>query len=107
MSNLQRGVAMSCSLGYWIGQPHARQGYMSEALRRLLPFVFETLGLHRIEAACLPTNVASRGLLQKIGFREEGYARGYLRINGAWHDHVLFALLAEDYRAKGDGDGRR
>ncbi len=100
LSNLQRGVAMSCSLGYWVGAQHARQGIMSEAIASLLPFVFDTLGLHRLEAACLPDNVASHELLRKLDFHEEGYARDYLRINGRWHDHLLFALLASDRDAK-------
>src|SRR5262249_42213894 len=60
LSNVRRGVAQSASLGYWIGAPHARQGYMAEALNSLLPFVFERLGLNRVEAACLPHNAASR-----------------------------------------------
>ncbi len=98
LSDLQRGIAMSCSLGYWIGAPHARRGLTTEALRALLPFAFETLELHRIEAACLPDNVASERLLRKLGFREEGYARDYLRINAVWHDHLLFALLSADLR---------
>ncbi|MCH7887943.1 MAG: GNAT family N-acetyltransferase [Proteobacteria bacterium] len=102
LSNLRRGIAMSCSLGYWIGASHARQGLMTEALRSLLPLVFDEFGLHRLEAACLPTNVASRRLLGKLGFREEGYACDYLRINAHWHDHVLFALLASDYQETSD-----
>ncbi len=93
LSNVQRGIAMSCSLGYWIGAPYTRQGLMTDALRSVLPFVFETLGLHRLEAACLPNNVASQRLLRKLGFQEEGYARDYLRINAQWHDHLLFELL--------------
>jgi ribosomal-protein-alanine N-acetyltransferase len=98
LSNVRRGVAQSVNLGYWIGEPYVRQGYMSEALQAVLPFVFDRLGLHRIEAACLPHNTASRGLLDKLGFREEGYARQYLRINGSWQDHVLYALLSNDAR---------
>lgn len=98
MSNVRRGVAQTCSIGYWIGRAHARQGHMTAALHALVPFAFDTLGLHRIEAACLPTNEASMGLLIKCGFEREGYARRYLRINGVWQDHVLFALLAEDAR---------
>ena len=98
LSNVRRGVAQSANLGYWIGEPYARQGYMTEALRALVQFAFDRLGLHRIEAACLPHNAASRGLLHKIGFREEGYARQYLRINGSWQDHVLYALLPSDLR---------
>ena len=71
---------------------------MSEALQAVLAFSFDTLGLHRVEAACLPANAASRGLLAKAGFTEEGYAREYLRINGTWQDHVLFAILRHDPR---------
>jgi ribosomal-protein-alanine N-acetyltransferase len=69
---------------------------MYAALRTMLPFVFELLGLHRLEAACIPENEASRNLLVKIGFREEGRARRYLQINGDWRDHILFALLEDD-----------
>lgn len=96
ISNVRRGVAQSASLGYWIGAPYARQGYMSEALTAVLDFGFTTLGLHRIEAACLPSNEASQGLLRKVGFHEEGYAREYLRIDGVWRDHVLFGVLRTD-----------
>lgn len=99
LSNLRRGVAQTVSAGYWMGQPHAGRGLMTEALGALLPFVFEELRLHRLEAACLPHNEPSKGVLRKVGFREEGLARQYLRINGTWHDHLLFALLAPDWRA--------
>lgn len=98
LSNVQRGVAMSCSVGYWIGKDHVRQGLMGDALGALMPFVFKKLALHRLEAACLPSNLASEGLLRKLGFQREGYARRYLRINGEWQDHLLFALLADDFR---------
>ena len=98
LSNIRRGVAQACTLGYWIGSLHARQGHMSRAVSAAVPFVFETLKLHRLEAACLPANRASIGLLRKCGFTEEGYARRYLRINGVWQDHLLFAILAEDAR---------
>ena len=96
LSNVRRGVTQSCALGYWIGERFARQGYMFDAVRALIPFIFSTLGLHRIEAACLPANQPSRNLLTKAGFREEGLARRYLLINGDWKDHVLFALLADE-----------
>lgn len=98
LSNLRRGVAQSVSLGYWIGQRHARQGFMSEALVAVLDYGFDELSLHRIEAACLPSNDASQALLRKVGFSEEGYARKYLRINAQWQDHVLFAVLRDDQR---------
>jgi ribosomal-protein-alanine N-acetyltransferase len=96
LSNVRRGVTQCCALGYWVGERFARQGYMSDAVRALIPFIFRTLGLHRIEAACLPTNEPSRNLLAKAGFREEGLARRYLQINGEWQDHVLFALLSDE-----------
>jgi [ribosomal protein S5]-alanine N-acetyltransferase len=96
LSNVRRGVTQSASLGYWIGARFARQGHMSAAVKAVLPFVFQTLGLHRLEAACIPENEASRSLLLKAGFREEGIARRYLQINGVWRDHVLFALLEDD-----------
>ncbi len=98
LTNVRRGVAGSCSVGYWIGKRHARQGCMSDALAPLFPFVFDDLRLHRLEAACLPTNAASKGLLLKNGFSEEGFARQYLKINGGWRDHILFALLDADRR---------
>ncbi|MDR3525651.1 MAG: GNAT family protein [Rhizomicrobium sp.] len=96
LSNVRRGVTQCCALGYWIGERFARHGYMFDAVRALVPFVFSTLGLHRIEAACLPINEASQSLLGKAGFRQEGLARKYLQINGEWRDHVLFALLEDE-----------
>lgn len=100
LSNVRRGVAQSGSVGYWMGKPHARRGYMAEALQLLLDFAFDTLGLHRVEAACLPSNTPSRNLLLKSGFTQEGFARRYLRINGIWQDHVSFAILRTDPRAQ-------
>jgi ribosomal-protein-alanine N-acetyltransferase len=98
LGNVRRGVAQAASLGYWMGAPFAHQGMMSEAVAALLPYAFDRLGLHRIEAACLPHNKASRRLLARLGFREEGYAAKYLKINGVWQDHILHALLSEEYR---------
>ena len=98
LSNVRRGVTQACSLGYWIGEPHARKGYMSAAVAAVVPFVFDQLRLHRLEAACLPINSASIRLLEKTGFSREGHARKYLRINGVWQDHILFAMLSDDPR---------
>ena len=97
LSNIRYGVISSGALGYWIGEPYARNGHMSEALQVLLPFAFQMLHLHRLEAACLPQNAASVALLQNNGFTQEGLARKYLRINGDWQDHLLFALLEDEY----------
>ena len=96
LSNLRRGVAQSATLGYWIGSPHGNQGYMTDSLAAVLEFAFSRIGLHRVEAACLPANEASRRLLLRCGFREEGYAREYLRISGRWQDHQLFAILRDN-----------
>ncbi|MCH8808622.1 MAG: GNAT family N-acetyltransferase [Proteobacteria bacterium] len=96
LSNLRRGVAQSATLGYWIGSPHRNQGYMTDSLAAILEFAFSRIGLHRVEAACLPANEASRRLLLRSGFREEGYAREYLRISGRWQDHQLFAILRDN-----------
>jgi ribosomal-protein-alanine N-acetyltransferase len=71
---------------------------MKDGVKALLGFVFDDLGLHRLEAACLPSNDRSKGVLRNVGFHEEGLARQYLKINGAWRDHVLFAMLASDPR---------
>jgi ribosomal-protein-alanine N-acetyltransferase len=105
LANVRRGVAQAGSLGYWIGKPFARQGYMSAAIRVLVPFAFGVLRLHRLEAACIPTNLASIGLLQKSGFSREGYAREYLCINGVWQDHLLFARLKNDPPPSRQGRG--
>jgi len=96
LSNVRRGVTQAAALGYWIGAPHARRGHMRAALSVLLPYAFDSLRLHRIEAACLPHNRASVGVLEGAGFRHEGLARRYLKINGTWQDHALYALVEED-----------
>jgi ribosomal-protein-alanine N-acetyltransferase len=100
LSNIRRGVAQSASVGYWTGAPYVRKGYMYDALRLTCDFAFDRLGLHRVEAACLPHNEPSRNLLQKAGFHEEGLAREYLCINGRWQDHICHALLSTDARPK-------
>jgi [ribosomal protein S5]-alanine N-acetyltransferase len=97
LSNVRRGVAETGSLGYWVGERYARQGYMTGGLELILAFAFQRLKLHRVEAATLPHNLPSRGVLLKSGFREEGHAREYLCIDGRWQDHVLFAILREEW----------
>jgi ribosomal-protein-alanine N-acetyltransferase len=96
LANIRRGVAQAGSIGYWVGEPFARKGYMTAAVRALIPFSFQTLRLHRLEAACIPGNVASVALLERTGFIREGYARSYLCINGIWQDHLLYARLVND-----------
>jgi ribosomal-protein-alanine N-acetyltransferase len=98
LANIRRGVAQAGSLGYWMGLPHIRQGYMTAAVRAVIPFAFATLRLHRLEAACIPTNTGSIRLLEKTGFVREGYAREYLCINGVWQDHLLYGRLRDGSR---------
>jgi [ribosomal protein S5]-alanine N-acetyltransferase len=95
LANIRRGVAQAGSLGYWMGLPYVRQGYMTAAVHAIIPFALEKLRLHRLEAACIPTNAGSIRLLEKNGFGREGYAREYLCINGIWQDHLLFARLKD------------
>ncbi len=96
LTNLRRGAAQAGSLGYWMGNAHAGKGYMSAAIAALVPFAHSMLRLRRIEAACLPSNLASMRLLEKMNFTREGVARQYLSIAGQWQDHVLYARLASD-----------
>jgi [ribosomal protein S5]-alanine N-acetyltransferase len=96
LANIRRGVAQAGSIGYWIGAPFVRKGYMTAAVRALIPYGFTTLRLHRLEAACIPDNTASIRLLERTAFKREGYARGYLCINGIWQDHLLYARLKDD-----------
>lgn len=97
LSNIRRGVAETGTLGYWIGQPHAGQGAATAAARTMLAFAFGGLKLHRVEAACVPFNQASRRVLEKAGFRHEGLAKAYLKINGLWSDHLLFGVIQDEF----------
>jgi ribosomal-protein-alanine N-acetyltransferase len=100
LSNVRRGVTQSAMLGYWLGLPFVGQGHMSAAVSAVLPYAFEQLRLHRVEAAAQPTNTRSVAVLRRTGFVEEGLARRYLKINGQWQDHLVFAILAEDWMVK-------
>lgn len=102
LDNIRRGPAQAGTLGYWIGAPFARQGYMREAIEAVVHHGFTQLDLSRIEAACLPENAASRGVLEKSGFKYEGVAQSYLQINGRWRNHVLYANLRSDRRGRTD-----
>ncbi len=100
LDNIRRGPAQAGTLGYWIGARHARQGYMREAIAAVVHHAYERLDLSRLEAACLPENHASRGLLERCGFKYEGVAQSYLQINGRWRTHVLYAALRADRRGR-------
>lgn len=100
LSNIRRQPAQAGTLGYWVGQPYARMGFMTEALTALCAHAFGPLDLSRLEAACLPENDASRRLLERCLFKYEGVAQAYLQINGRWRNHVLYAALRSDRRGR-------
>ncbi len=102
LDNIRKGPAQAGTLGYWIGQAYARQGFMREAITAVVHHAFTVLDLSRIEAACLPENAASRGVLEKCGFKYEGVAQSYLQIAGRWRNHVLYANLRGDRRGRTD-----
>lgn len=106
LSNIRRRAAQFANLGYWMGQDFAGKGYMTEAVRLVVAYAFDSLLLHRVHAAFLPHNMASRRVLEKNGFKEEGYAENYLQIDGKWADHVLFGLTRERYDALVKQPGR-
>ncbi|MEP3639749.1 MAG: GNAT family protein [Paracoccaceae bacterium] len=100
LDNIRRGPAQSGTLGYWTGAAFSRQGFMREAIHAVVHHAFTRLDLSRIEAACLPENTPSRGLLEKSTFKYEGVAQSYLQIDGRWRTHVLYASLRSDRRGK-------
>lgn len=93
LNGIERGIAQMGTLGYWMGEAYAGNGYMGEAASLVCHFAFETLLLHRLQASCLPRNQPSISLLRRLGFEEEGYAKAYLQINGMWKDHILWGKL--------------
>ena len=102
LDNIRRGPAQAGTLGYWVGARYARQGFMREAIAAVVDHAFGPMDLSRIEAACLPENAASRGVLEKTGFKYEGVAQSYLQIAGRWRNHVLYACLRADRRGRTD-----
>ena len=103
LDNIRRGPAQAGTIGYWIGEGFAREGYMREALTAVVHHAFQVLDLSRLESACLRENTPSRGLLEKCGYQYEGVAQSYLQINGRWRNHVLYANLRGDRRGRVEG----
>lgn len=99
LTHIQRGISQKVQLGYWVGQAHSRQGYARASVRAACAFCFDELGLHRIEAAVRPENLPSINLLEALGFQPEGVARDYLKINGSWCDHAIYARISSDHYA--------
>ena len=100
LDNIRRGPSQVGTIGYWVGQQYARQGFMSEAIIAMVAHAFGALDLSRVESACLPDNLASRGVLEKAGFKYEGVAQSYIQIDGRWRNHVLYAALRGDRRGR-------
>ena len=98
ISNVQRGIIQSCTIGYWIAKDCEGKGMMSESLELVKEFIFNELKLHRIEAACLPHNIPSLKLLLKNGFIKEGTARKLLKINDKWQDHTVLSFILDDFK---------
>jgi [ribosomal protein S5]-alanine N-acetyltransferase len=102
-SQITRGYFQSAYLGYAVGKPYARHGYMRDGIELVLRHGFMSLRLHRIEANIQPGNEASLSLARGAGFRREGFSPRYLKIGGRWRDHERWAILVEDWRARNDG----
>jgi ribosomal-protein-alanine N-acetyltransferase len=102
LGSVQRGPFQSAFVGYWVDAEHAGQGYVPEGVAVILRHGFEELGLHRIEAAIVPRNTASRRVMDKLGLREEGLAERFLQIRGVWEDHVRYAITIEEWNERRD-----
>lgn len=102
LGSVQRGPFQSAFVGYWVDAEHAGQGYVPEGVAVILRYGFEELGLHRIEAAIVPRNAASRRVMDKLGLREEGLAERFLQIRGVWEDHVRYAITIEEWNERRD-----
>lgn len=100
LSNIVRGAWQNATVGYWIGEDACGRGHATAAVRLIVGFAFQHAGLHRIQPAIMPRNVASRRVVEKNGFRHEGRALAYLQIGGVWEDHDVFALTQEEWQAR-------
>jgi len=102
LGNVQRGPFQSAYVGYWIDRDHAGRELVPEAVAVVLRFAFDDLGLHRVEAAIVPRNGASRRVVEKLELRYEGLAERFLQIRGVWEDHARYAITAEEWSARRD-----
>ena len=97
LTNIRYGAAQACVLGYWIGKPFTCKGYGTATAEAVSGHAINSIGLNRVEAACQPGNIASKKILERCGFAKEGLAEDYLRINGEWRAHILYALTARNF----------
>ncbi len=107
LAQIHRGPFRSCVVGYWIGSSHLGRGYGTGGVRACLDVAFMPegdggLGLHRVEANVIPTNLASLALVKRLGFRKEGFSLRYLEIAGRWRDHERWAITAEEWNGRSD-----
>jgi ribosomal-protein-alanine N-acetyltransferase len=100
LNNVVRGAFWNAYLGYFLDGAMQGQGLTGEAIELVLGFAFERVGLHRVQAAIMPRNARSLRVVEKLGFRREGFAERYLQIAGKWEDHVLFAMTAEEHLSR-------
>ncbi|WP_442599740.1 GNAT family N-acetyltransferase [Neobacillus sp. D3-1R] len=96
LSGIVRGPFQNANLGYYLSQDQNGKGYVTEVVGLIVEKAFEELNLHRIQAAVMPKNIPSKRILEKNGFKREGYSQKYLNINGVWEDHEIYALIKED-----------
>ena len=96
LANVSRGAWQNATIGYFVDARHNGKGFATEAVRLMTRVAFEQLGLHRVQAGVMPRNLASNRVMEKAGFRKEGYAPRYLQINGVWEGHNMYALTVED-----------
>jgi ribosomal-protein-alanine N-acetyltransferase len=97
ISQVFRGALQSCSAGYWVAETHAGNGYVPEGMVLAMRFIFEELGLHRLEIGIIPRNAASLRVPEKLGLRYEGLAERLVEINGVWEDHYRFGITFEEW----------
>ena len=100
LNNVIRGAMQSATIGYWIDRARAGNSYMSEAVVVLSEFAFDELSLHRLEVCIIPRNANSRRVMEKLQIREEGVAKRFLEINGAWEDHVRYGITVEEWNER-------
>jgi len=97
LRNIIRGALLSAHVGYGLSPDAVGNGYMTEAVRRVVDIAFAEIGLHRVECNIMPRNARSLAVAERAGFVREGFSRRYLRINGRWEDHVRLARLNEEH----------
>lgn len=102
LNNVTRGAMQCGTVGYWIDELRAGNGYIAEAVVLLSRFAFEELRLHRVEVCIIPRNSNSRRVMEKLGFREEGEALRFLEINGVWEDHIRYGFTVEEWESRAE-----